>query len=438
MSDERRPFLKPGPVRELHDEAGDTLPRSDSRRRLLAGVAGAGTLAALAAARAIAAQVGGSGALGFAELPDGTLAEQMLYALPGKVPLIKKTYRPPNFETPIEYFRRPITPNNAFFVRYHLAGIPEVKLADWMLTVGGESAEHELKFTREQLRKEFKPAEIMAVCQCSGNRRGLFEPHVAGVEWGVGAMGNALWRGVRLADVLDKAGIKADALEVVMDGADHAVLDKTPDFVKSLPVEVARDENTLIAFEMNGKPLPHWNGFPARLIVPGWTGTYWVKHLVSVKVVSKPEPNFWMSTAYRLPRGKFKTPSFKSQVKEANEPITTMVVNSLITSVRNGQKVTHGKPIEVKGVAWDGGAGIDRVEISTDSGSSWRKATLGKDHGRFSFREFALSIPTRERGSMVIMARATSRSGETQVERLIHNPAGYHHNVIQRLELKIV
>jgi molybdopterin-dependent oxidoreductase-like protein protein/molybdenum-dependent oxidoreductase-like protein len=278
----------------------------------------------------------------------------------------------------------------------------------------------------------------MAVCQCSGNRRGLFEPHVAGVEWGVGAMGNALWRGVRLKDVLDKAGIKADAIEVVFDGADHAVLDKTPDFVKSLPIEIARNADTLIAFEMNGKPLPHWNGFPARLVVPGWTGTYWVKHLVSIKVVSKPETNFWMSTAYRLPRGKFKTPSFKSQLSETNEPITTMVVNSLIASLKNGQQIPRGKPIEVHGVAWDGGAGIAGVEISADSGATWSIARLGKDLGRFSFREFALVIPTRERGPRVVMARATSRSGETQVEQLIHNPAGYHHNVIQRLDLKII
>lgn len=411
---------------------------SESRRTLLAGAAGAGALIALGPLRIFAAEVGSSGALGFAEIPDGALAEQHLYALPGKVPLIKKTYRPPNFETPIEYFRMPITPNNAFFVRYHLAVIPEVNAAGWALVVGGDSAGRELAFTLDQLKKEFKPAEITAVCQCSGNRRGLFEPHVAGVEWGVGAMGNAVWRGVRLKDILARAGVKSDALEVVFDGADHAVLDKTPDFVKSLPVEVALDENTLIAFEMNGKPLPHWNGFPARLVVPGWTGTYWVKQLISVKVVSKPEANFWMSTAYRLPRGKFKTPAFKSQVGSANEPITTMVVNSLITSLKSGQQIARGKPIEVKGIAWDGGAGIDHVEVSIDLGASWQRAKLGRDLGRFSFREFTLTAPARERGSIVVMARATSRSGETQVERLIHNPAGYHHNVIQRVYVEVV
>jgi DMSO/TMAO reductase YedYZ molybdopterin-dependent catalytic subunit len=412
---------------------------NELRRKLLGGAAAGGVLSAMRPAQALAARLGSSGDLGFAELPDGTLAEQVLESLPGKTRLIKKTFRPPNFETPIEYFRTPITPNNAFFVRYHLAGIPqEIKARDWRLSVGGESAQRAFSLSLDELRKGFQPAEITAVCQCSGNRRGLFEPHVAGVEWGVGAMGNAVWRGVRLKDVLAKAGVKGDALEVVFNGADGAVLEKTPDFVKSLPVDVALGENTLIAFEMNGRPLPHWNGFPALLIVPGWTGTYWIKHLASVRVVPQPEKNFWMSTAYRLPRGVFKSRTFQSQLYAPNEPITTMVVNSLITSLNSGQQIPRGKPIAVKGLAWDGGAGIAKVEVSSDLGASWRDARLGKDLGRFSFREFALDIPTRERGALVIMARATSRSGETQVERLVFNPAGYHHNVIQRLYVEVV
>jgi DMSO/TMAO reductase YedYZ molybdopterin-dependent catalytic subunit len=324
-------------------------------------------------------------------------------------------------------------------VRYHLAGIPQpIKAQDWSLSVGGDSAERQLQFGLAQLKKEFKPAEIVAVNQCSGNRRGLFEPHVPGVEWGLGAMGNALWRGIRLKDVLARAGVKAGAVEVVFDGADGPPLDKTPDFVKSLPVEVALDENVLIAFEMNGQPLPHWNGFPARLVVPGWTGTYWIKHLKTVRIVSQPEKNFWMSTAYRLPRGKFPTPTFKSQLYAPNEPITRMVVNSLITSLHNGQQIPRGKPLEVRGLAWDGGAGIAKVEVSADTGATWVPAHLGKDLGRFSFREFSLAVPTRETGGRVVMARATSKSGETQVSQLIHNPAGYHHNVIQRLYIEVV
>ncbi len=297
------------------------------------------------------------------------------------MPLIKKTFRPPNFETPVEYFRTAITPNKAFFVRYHLAAIPQVSAKDWVLSIGGESAERELKLGLAELKKEFKQATVTAVC--------------------------------------------------------HAI-DKTPDFVKSLPLDVALRDETLVAFEMNGAPLPHWNGFPARLVVPGWTGTYWVKQLTSVKLVSQPEKNFWMSTAYRLPRGRFRTPTFQSQLYSPNEPITTMVVNSLVTSLKSGQQLPRGKPIAVRGVAWDGGSGIERVEVSADLGASWQRARLGKDLGGYSFREFALDLAARETGSMVIMARATSKTGETQVSELIHNPAGYHHNVIQRIYVEVV
>jgi len=224
----------------------------------------------------------------------------------------------------------------------------------------------------------------------------------------------------------------------VIAGTDGPVLEKTPAFVKSLPAWKAIDENTLVAWEMNGEPLPHWNGFPARLIVPGWTGTYWVKQLTSVKIQSQPEKGFWMNPAYRLPRGRFKTPTFKSQATDANEPITTMVVNSLITSLKSGQQIPRGKAIDVRGVAWDGGYGIDHVEVSTDTGASWQRAKLARDLGRFSFREFSLSVPARESGSLVVMARATGRGGETQVNELIHNPAGYHHNVIQRIYVEVV
>src|SRR6478736_1881836 len=322
-------------------------PSRASRRSFLAKATGAGAASLLAPG-----PVGSSGALGFAELPDGALAEQALYALPGKVPLIKKTFRPPNFETPVEYFRTAVTPNKAFFVRYHLAGIPQVGAKEWSLSVGGESAERELKLGLAQLKSEFKPAQVTAVCQCSGNRRGLFEPHITGVEWGVGAMGNAVWRGVRLKDVLAKAGVKAGALEVVFDGADHPALEKTPDFVKSLPLEVALDDNTLVAYEMNGAPLPHWNGFPARLIVPGWTGTYWMKHLITINALTKPQGGFWMNPAYRVPLGKFPVVArFITQETAANTPITEMVVNSLITSHADGANVKAGTRASVGGIA---------------------------------------------------------------------------------------
>ena len=381
---------------------------------------------------------GADSLLGPPELPQGMLASSVLDALPGKVPLIKKSWRPPNFETPVSYFNDVFTPNDAFFVRYHLSNIPEVAAATWRLKVGGEAAAAPFELSLEQLKRDFEQVEVAAVCQCSGNRRGMFQPHVPGVEWGLGAMGNARWKGARLKDVLAKAGLKKEAIEIVFDGADAGSFPGTPDFVKSIPVWKALEENALVAWEMNGAPLPHWNGFPARIVVPGWTATYWMKHVTSITAISKPFDGFWVKSAYRIPRGRFPLiDRFVSQETDANTPITEMVVNSLITNVANGQQVPSGRAFEVKGIAWDGGYGIARVEVSADLGQSWRTAALGTDYGRFSFRPWSFAQTPIDKGTLTLMARATNRNGATQTFELIQNPAGYHHNVVQRVALTI-
>ena len=373
-----------------------------------------------------------------AALPDGTRAEAVLDALPGKKPLIKLSYRPPNYETPIELLgSNGITPNDAFFVRYHLSDIPPVDAATWKLKVGGEGANGTAELTLADL-KRLPASEVTAVNQCSGNRRGLFAPHVAGVEWGYGAMGCARWRGARLKDVLAKVGLKKEAIEIVFDGADGAIVPKTPDFVKSIPVAKALDENTLIAYEMNGAPLPHFNGFPARIILPGWTGTYWVKHITSIMAATKPFDGFWMKTAYRIPLNKFPTELFTTQTTDVNTPITEMVVNSLITSHADGAKVKAGSAITLSGLAWDAGDGIAKVELSSDGGASWKNASLGSDLGRFAFRTFSFTAPPLAAGAHKVSVRAANKKGQTQVTELILNPAGYHHNVVQTLTLNAV
>ena len=389
----------------------------------------AGTLAVL----------GGLSLLQRPSLAIATTAQEaaVLDALPGKEALIKKTYRPPNYETPVNYFDAPFTPNNRFFVRYHNAVIPEVKADEWRLRIGGDAIRTPLEFTLEQLRKDFKQVEIAALCLCSGNRRGLFEPHVPGIQWGSGAMGNARWRGVRLKDVLEGAGIGKSALEISLDGADSGVLKTTPDFVKSLPLAKALDENTLIAFEMNGEPLPHWNGFPARLIIPGWTATYWMKHLTAVNVLSKPFDGFWMKTAYRIPKDRFPDGQFGSQETGTTIPITEILVNSLITNLADGQTMPANKLIEIRGVAWDGGNGIARVEISTDGGINWHQSTLKQDYGRFSWRQWHLVFEPKHPGEYRIMARATSHSGASQPLEAIPNPSGYHHNAVQKITIQL-
>jgi DMSO/TMAO reductase YedYZ molybdopterin-dependent catalytic subunit len=360
----------------------------------------------------------------------------VLDSLPGKKPLIKLSYRPPNYETPIEYFRTAITPNDAFFVRYHLSNIPEVDVKTWKIVVGGEGANGEAEFTLDDL-KRLPAAELVAVNLCSGNRRGLFQPHVPGVEWGYGAMGCARWKGARLKDLLDKAGLKKEAIEIVFDGADSGVTDKTPDFIKSIPTWKAIEDTTLVAYEMNGAPLPHLNGFPARVIVPGWTGVYWMKHITSISAVTRPESGFWMSTAYRIPLGRFPVVArFISQETAGNTPITEMVVNSLITSPADGANVKMG-PVVIGGIAWDGGHGIRTVEVSSDGGKTWVTATLGEDLGRFAFRTFSYNFAPKAPGKQTVMARATNKIGQSQTTELIHNPAGYHHNVVHSVTFNV-
>ena len=408
-----------------------------TRRQFLKDLAGGAALLGSGLLPSLARGADAS-AVGPAGLPAGALESSFLETLPGKRPLIKRAYRPPNFETPLEYFEQVFTPNDAFFVRYHLARIPEVAAAQWKLEVGGEAAEKPFTLDLPALQRDFEAVEIPAVLQCSGNRRGLSDPHVAGVEWGIGAMGNAKWKGVRLKDLLARAGLKKEAVEISFNGADQGPLDTTPDFVKSLPVWKANDENTLIAWQMNGAPLPHWNGAPVRLVVPGWTGTYWMKHLISIQALSQPLKNFWMATAYRIPKGKFPiVDRFLTQETEANTPITEMVVNSVITSPREGQVVKSGQPVEVKGIAWDNGAGIQTVEVSSDDGRTWQTATLDQDMGRFSFRGFRHALKAGAKGDVTILARATNRQGATQVSQLIFNPAGYHNNVISRVTLRV-
>ncbi|HEY8032010.1 MAG TPA: molybdopterin-dependent oxidoreductase [Methylocella sp.] len=402
----------------------------------------AGGALALTAAGSGPAWPGGAGeesgeALLSPLLPAGTRANAALATLTGKKPLIKLTGRPPNYESPLAYLRTAITPNDEFFVRYHLADIPEIDAATWKLNLGGEGANSDLRIGLDEL-KRLPAFEVAAVCQCSGNRRGLFQPHVAGVQWGNGAMGCARWKGAKLKDVLDLVGLKKEAVEVVFDGADGPVFDKTPDLVKSLPVWKAIEETTLVAYAMNGEPLPHWNGFPARIVVPGWTATYWVKHITSITAVTKPFDGFWMKTAYRIPAGKFPlVQRFISQETATSAPITEIVVNSLITSPNDGSRVKAGRKTAISGFAWDGGYGIGSVEISADNGKSWTQALLGEDPGKFAFRPWSYEFTPERRGKLPLTARATNKLGQTQTLAPIQNPAGYCNNASQTVTLDV-
>lgn len=355
---------------------------------------------------------------------------------PEKAELILLTDRPPQLETPAKYFTEAITPNDAFFVRWHVAGIPtEVDTGKFRLKVNGH-VDHELSLSVDDLKKGFEAVSVTAVCQCSGNSRGLFEPRVTGGQWGNGAVGNAKWTGVRLKDLLAKAGVKSGAVEVSFMGLDRPPLPDTPVFAKSLTAEKAGDPDVIVAYEMNGKELPMLNGFPVRLVVPGWYATYWVKALEEIKVWPEHFKTFWMDKAYRIPNNP--TGAEKPDALATDTvPISTMCVRSLFATPAAKTKVEAGKATAVQGVAFDGGSGIKQVEVSTDDGKTWNAAKLGEDLGKFSFRTWTYDWTPADKGPAKLMVRATSNAGETQGDYL-WNRSGYRRNVIEHVNVTVV
>ena len=358
--------------------------------------------------------------------------ERPLVNYPQKRPMIGQTSRPPQLETPFRIFNEgPITPNNAFFVRYHLSDLPfDIDPDKFTLEVKGK-VDHPLKLSLQEIRK-LKAVELVAVNQCSGNSRGFFNPRVAGGQLGNGAMGNARWRGVPLKTVLDMAGVQTGAKQVTFNGMDGPVSDRTPDFVKALDVDHARDGEVMLAYGMNGEELPFLNGFPLRLVVPGYYGTYWVKHLNEITVIDTVFDGFWMKSAYRIPD----TPC--NCVEPGTTPAATIPINrfnvrSFITSLSDGAKVKPGR-IRLKGIAFDGGKGIKEVAVSTDGGKNWTPAKLGRDLGKYSFREWSLAVNLAA-GTHELKVRATNNAGDTQPAEARWNPAGYMRNVIETVRV---
>jgi DMSO/TMAO reductase YedYZ molybdopterin-dependent catalytic subunit len=378
---------------------------------------------------AVALGLAGPAAAQTVALPFGN-GERPLVRYPQKRPLIRLTARPPQLETPFSVFDEgAITPNDAFFVRYHLAVAPPRNLDSetFRLSVQG-LVERPLSLSLREL-KAMPAEELVAVNQCSGNSRGFFEPRVPGGQAGDGMMGNARWRGVPLKLVLDKAGVKAGAVEVRFDALDGPLLPATPDFAKSLPIEHARDGEVMLAYRMNGADLPILNGYPLRLVVPGYYGTYWVKHVNAITVLDQPLANFWMATAYRVPdNGCHCVPPGAPAGKTT--PIGRFDVRSFITNLQSGAKVAAGRPVLVRGIAFDGGSGIAAVKFSTDDGRSWTGAELGPDLGRYSFRTWRARVVLPP-GPCRLKVQAVSRSGETQPMEPRWNPAGYMRNVVE-------
>jgi sulfite dehydrogenase len=361
--------------------------------------------------------------------------QRELVKYPQKRPLIRLTTRPPQLETPFSVFNEgAITPNDAFFVRYHLSDIPtSIDSEAFRLEIKG-SVNSPLTLSLVDLKK-FEPVELTAVLQCSGNSRGFVTPRVGGGQLGNGAMGNARWRGVRLKDLLGKASLKAGAKQVTFNGLDKAVVEKTPDFVKALDLDHAINGEVMIAYAMNGEPLPVLNGFPLRLIVPGYFGTYWVKHVNEITVIDAVLDNFWMNPAYRMPDNECGCVP-PGEKPNKTTPIKRYNVRSFITSHADGAAVKVGENVQVKGIAFDGGEGIQKVLVS--DGGEWREAQLGRDLGKYSFREWQTRFKAPKAGDYELKVRAINRTGQTQPALASWNPSGYMRNVIETVRVKAV
>lgn len=360
--------------------------------------------------------------------------ERELVAYPQKRPLLRITTRPPHLETPFAVFNEGIiTPNDAFFVRYHLAKLPlSVDPASYRLQVRGK-VDTELSLSIEDLQSLGTPTELVAVNQCAGNSRGFSMPRVFGAQLGNGSMGNARWVGTPLKTVLDKAGVAAGATQVTFNGLDTPVRPGTPHFIKALDIEVARESEVLLAWNMNGEAIPVLNGYPLRLVVPGYFGTYWVKHLSEITVIDTPftgHDAWFMTTAYRVPDNECACVA-PGTAPTATRPILKLKLRSFVTSLIDDAVVKVGRRLLVKGIAFDGGSGIKKVELSEDGGAHWREASLGPNLGRYSFREWSLPITPARPGPFELRVRATAASGETQPNEATWNPGGYARNVIE-------
>jgi DMSO/TMAO reductase YedYZ molybdopterin-dependent catalytic subunit len=423
--------------------------KETSRRKFVrAGLLAVATAPAIAAWPALAHQSSDQQTVAQSPAPEFTGPEPNpfwnsvgpLVTQPQKSPLILLTDRPVQLETPRQYFLNAFTPNEAFYVRWHLETLPNaIDLKQWRLRVDG-NVEKSIEFSLPEVFTRFQPVSVAAVNQCSGNSRSRFQPRVPGGQWGNGAMGNALWTGVKLRDVLNAAKVKSGSLQVQFEGLDRG---KGPEgngsnrFLKSLDLNNPVIDEVILAYAMNNKPLPLLNGFPLRAVVPGYFATYWLKSLTSIRVLDKTDDNFWMKSGYRIPdtpRGTTTPDEFKTG-KVPTVPIAKIPVRSFLISPDGSDKIPAGFPLQLQGIAFSGNGGIKKVEVSDDNGKNWREAHLGDDLGPYSFRLWQSAWTPKHPGKYQIAVRATDGIGNIQPDEGLWNPGGYLWNKIERQEI---
>jgi len=360
-------------------------------------------------------------------------------AFPEKRPMIMYSDRPPLLESPREVFTSALTPNDLFFVRWHMPMIPKhINTGEFRVKVDG-LVDREISLSIKDLKTKFKQVELTSVLQCGGNSRSAFHPTASGIQWGAGAMGCAVWKGVKLKDILAKAGIKDGAVWLGFNGKDKAVYSETANFMREMKIEDLND-NILLAYEMNGEDLPYLNGFPLRLIIPGTYSDSWIKMISNITVTKEPNKLLFMEKAYRIPDNECacETPD---KLAKKTRPIEKINVNSIIGYPQRDSKVRANAHIVVRGVAFDSGSGIKKVKVSADGGATWREALLDKGvAGDFAFRAFRYSFNPTEIGKLTIMCKAISNAGEEQplAKDIKWNHGGYQYNGIDEVTIEVV
>jgi DMSO/TMAO reductase YedYZ molybdopterin-dependent catalytic subunit len=348
----------------------------------------------------------------------------------GRKDFFRLTERPLNYESVRSTFTTRITPIERFYLRNHF-DLPSVDVKAWRLNIHG-LVEKPLSLSLADLER-MPQVTVEAVLQCAGNGRAFMVPHVPGVQWRYGAMGNAEWTGVRLRDVLALAGPKQEAVFMQYQGAEKPPMTATPPFIRCLPLTKAQHADTLIALRMNGQPLPSNRGQPARVVVPGWVGDDWVRALVDIELRAD-EPNaFYYTAGYRFPV----TPGAPGEAIPADQmkPMTTTNVKSIVGSISDGDVLTAGTH-ELTGVAFSGIAGVDKVELSLDGGTSWQLAKLEGPSTPYGFRVFRHPWKAAP-GSYQILCRATDSTGATQPKSPVWNPGGYLNNSIDSVRIEV-
>ena len=334
---------------------------------------------------------------------------------------------PQDLSTPVEALDKLITPTRLFFVRSHFG--PPALNRRRRFTVHGRKGE--LSFDVDDL-SQFEETSVTSVLQCFGNGRGSQIPHAPGVQWDQGAMGQAKWTGVRLAQILERVGIPTEAKWVRLQGADDPPLPTTPPFVRGLPLEKAMDRSTLVAYRMNGEPLTLSHGAPCRIVAPAWVGGHWVKWLRSVHAQTAEPEGFFFTTGYRVL--KTAIPVGTPVKPEDTAPATVFPVKSIIAHPSQGEVLRPGE-VEVTGLAFSGEAPIRWVEVSVDGGATFTTAKLEGERGVGRAQLFRARASIRP-GRSVVIARATDDAGNSQPETPPWNPGGYLWNGWHRIEVE--